>query len=244
MLPSSTTTQKFVAQTSFRLKDGTSGSHLMLPDTLRSGIYRFLLTNLWMNGNPTSPPTWKDIVVTSRHKVVPAQLPDTAPKAFPEGGTLINCISNRVVGDHETIAVIHARSRRPAGRSLLHSECRWHRFISFHSTKRKRILDRCGRRQFTLPAAADDGVGVLLTRRADNSIRVTLASPKESIYRKNPLFILITINGVTHFSQELSFGDLEFMQFGIPLNTLPAGIARLTVISNTSASRSRKEFSG
>jgi hypothetical protein len=233
---------KVVARTSVRLKEGRSGAQLLLPDTLKSGIYRFYAHNLWMNGNPTSLPTWKDIVVTGRYSVVPSQLPDPSPKFFPEGGTLINGISNRVV-----VMMNHSNDSckvQATGGEVVASFRMVDGIGSFLLTpqKGKTYSITAGQNRFAVPSAADDGIGVLLTRRGDNSIQVMISAPEESVYRKNPLFVLVTINGVAYFSQKLNFGNPELTQFDIPLNTLPAGIARLAVISNTQHVLAERNF--
>jgi hypothetical protein len=223
---------KTVAGTSFRVKDGTSSNQIVLPDTLKGGVYRFFTHNQWMEGNPASPPVWKDIVVTQRKRVEPAQSVDSNPEFFPEGGTLINGIVNRVIvtmkGNFDS-----CRLQSNTGKVITTFKVR-EGAGSFHFTPlaETKYLIAIGQRQYPLPSAVNDGIGILLTRSAGkSSARVLLAAPQGSIYRRGPLYLLLSVNGVANYSQELSFGDLEVMQFGIPVNTLPAGVARLAVVS-------------
>jgi hypothetical protein len=225
--------EQLVAQTDFRVNNGIAYNQVILPDTLNSGLYRFITHNAWMRGNPGSPPVWTDLPVVKEYTLEPEPPIVSDAKFFPEGGKLINGIPGHVIvkldGNYDSCKLMSSQGNVVTKVKIRDGLGSMH----FTPESGKDYVLLVGPNSYSLPTAVDDGIGILLTRGASRqSVRVLIAAPPESVHRKKPVYLLITINGVAYFSQEMSFGDLEFMQFGVSLASLPAGVATLTVIGD------------
>jgi hypothetical protein len=220
------------------VKDGIGFNQLALPDSLREGIYQFVVCNDWMKNFDHTLFFKKEILIVNKKEIKKAEYVGKKNIFFfPESEKLIGDVSNKVVikaegfSDKESGIIIEKNGdRRPITQFSLNSNGL--ASLIFIPQSGKNYVAEISGQQFDLPIVEKDGITILMTTNANREpMRMLLTAPDRSVYRTQDLNLIVTSYEKIYYSATVSLNEKEFVQVLIPQTSLPAGIARLSVFS-------------
>ena len=152
---------------------------------------------------------------------------------FPEGGSLVSGITNKVVvtGKANTSGKILSDEGLEIASYRLNEDGMGIFFMT--PLKDVRYVARGSDGTETLlPAALADGIGILASVPINRlPIRVTLQVPPESSLKSRHFVLAATSHGLVYYTAGIAFNDRDFLTFSLPQENLPEGIATITVFS-------------
>ena len=228
---------KEVGHSNFGVRDGVGHDQFVLPDSLSSGFYRFTIYNDWMRNFSSSLFFQEEVEIVKKNKIKAiAEKVSRRVGFFPEGGTLVAGVSNKVILLTEGFA--NASGDLVDDKSNIvtsfHIDGLGLGSIVFSPRHGVKYAVKMSDQVFDLPLTQSEGLALLLTPHADRGpMRMVLTAPANSIYRKQELALIFTSRGEIYYSASVTLENKEFLQLMIPQTALPEGIARLSILTNT-----------
>jgi hypothetical protein len=228
-------TGKQIIHINFFVRNGTGFNQLVLPDTLKPGLYEADLYSDWMKNFNRSIFTHQKIEVVDRNQIaITAAGSDERVSFFPEGGSLVAGVTNRVVVRAQDISSTNADL--VGGNGLITSFSLDHAgmgVVVFTPEAGKNYAVHINEKLYSLPPPVTEKLSVLLTPREDRKpLKIIVGSSPGSTIRNEDLSLFIVSQGNTYASTPITFGEKDFVQFNVPQNNLPAGPAELWVLDS------------
>ncbi len=218
----------------FRIRDGWSGNQLIIPADFKPGIYRVVAYTYWMRNFDTPVFFHGELYVTGRYQFLKEESSEPIT-LFPEGGTLVEGVRNRVVvkgiASVKKGSVLNSQ-QQPVTEFTLNDNGYGFFFITPATDERYTV--QTGDQNVLLGPAEPDGVSVLVIPASVKGPlhRFVLQTPLSSPLRNEELYVIISGHGNVFFSTTIRFGQQEFIAFTVPTNLLPEGIVRAAIIRN------------
>lgn len=234
-----------VAATKLRVQNGQIHNQLVLPDSLKPGIYKFVAYAEGMIGDPLSQIFEHEFELVSEVSIRPIRPARTEVEFFPEGGSIVYDVTSKLVvktyGDE-----LEANGELLDKSESLITTLKIHDGVGSLMFKpdRQRAPYQVRINQAVYPLSiADDGIGVLISPGSNRTqARVILSAPPGSIHRTGALHLMLTHQGAVIFSQDVELGDREFLQYVVPLSSLSPGVATLTVFNDENQVLAERAF--
>ena len=212
--------------------NGLGFNQIPLPDDLSPGRYSVVVFSDAMKRGHGSlffhQPLWVigEFRTEERNEDLPLSF-------FPEGGSLVAGITNKVVitGTANTSGKIISSEGIEIVTYGLDEKGIGVFFITPAKDKLYFARSSDGSKE-KLPATITNGVGLLATVPANRSpIRITVQIPAESELKFQRLVLAMTGHGSVYYTATITFGDKNFQTFSLPQENLPEGIATITVFN-------------
>ncbi len=224
-----------ISHINFFVRDGMGFNQIALPDSLRPGLYEVDIYSDWMKNFDASFLFHQRILVVGKNQVVPTTGPlDEALSFFPEGGSLVAGVTNRVVVKAQGIASVNADLVNSSG-GLVTSfaiEKSGMGVVVFKPESGKTYAAHINGRLFSLPEPVTDKVSVFLTPKADHTpLKIILGASPNAAFRNEDLSLLIVARDQLYASVPVKFEERESVQFNVPQNNLPGGAVQVWVLN-------------
>jgi hypothetical protein len=215
------------------VRDGVSHNQLALPASLPAGTYTVTAYSDWMKNYAPDLIYQTTLSVEGEKQLTERRTYATA--FYPEGGNLIQQVSNKVVmtgtpGAKHTIVTAQGKEiitcvpdSSGLGVFYITPQPGEQYFSTTTSTART-----------ALPPSTDVGMNMLLTPPAPGgSLRVILQAGAQTLRDvADKAYIIVSAQGTAYYSGAIAFGANRSSVVSIPTATLPAGLARATVFSS------------
>ncbi|MFZ5973373.1 MAG: hypothetical protein ACOYXA_17445 [Bacteroidota bacterium] len=225
-----------VEKISVNTKDGVGYSQLMLPDTLSSGIYRIQIYNEWMKNFGTSTFFEKSVQVV-KDKRISRKTISPEVQFFPEGGTLVAGVPNKVViVSNQRSKTITIQTQNGSELSQVAIDESGTGFLVF--TPKPDDIYRArlegSSHLFQLPVANKDGISVLLTPSSTHDyVKALFTVPENSAFKDQDILTVVVADQEVQFSSTLNFRNKDAITLSIPQRGIPEGIAQLLLFDQT-----------
>ncbi|HWA35369.1 MAG TPA: hypothetical protein VG737_14615 [Cyclobacteriaceae bacterium] len=227
-------TGKQISHINFFVREGVGSNQIVLPDTLKPGVYEADLFSDWMKNFDRSLYAHQTIEVVDRYQLAPATTAlDEHVSFFPEGGNLVAGVTNRIVIKTQGISSVNGDLVAANGILLTSFSIDEAGLgtIVFTPEAGKSYAAYINEKLYNLPTPVTDKFSVFLTPRADRKpLKIIVAASPGSVMRNESLSLVIISQGNTYVSVPIQFGEKDFVQFNVPQNDLPAGVAQLWVL--------------
>ena len=219
-----------VVQQQVLVRDGFGYNQVAIPVSLAPGTYTVTAYSDWMKNYDPLLIYHTSIAVVSEKELLENRIYATA--FYPEGGNLIQQVSNKVVmtgtpgAKHSIITA--------QGKEILTCTPDSTGLGVFYLTPQpdeQYFATANGISRTALPPSTSTGVNLLLTAAATGgSLRIVLQAGTQTLRETaDKAYIIISAHGTAYYSAAIAFGANRSAVVSIPTAGLPAGIARATV---------------
>ncbi|MEY4930199.1 MAG: hypothetical protein RI909_923, partial [Bacteroidota bacterium] len=232
------------------LKDGKGANQVAIPTDLKAGVYQWVAYSDWMkNFNPGFYFRQDFLLVEKNNLVSDKKIEQVDFKFYPEGGSLVSSVSNKVVivsNSKVTSPVkIIDQAGNEAAQIQLNESGRGHFNItpvannSYYAT-----AQHLGKEvRVSLPPAASQGFSMMMSTSQD-PFKVDIRTPRESPSRKDNLWLVITSRSEVYFSAPVRFDDRDLIAVQFPSKELPDGICYATLFNEQGSALAERLFVG
>ncbi len=226
----------------FRIRDGWGGNQLVIPPTLKPGLYRVFVYNNWMKN------FGKDFFFKSELHIAGPQpfqrsLRQGRLQIKAEGGTLVAGLQNRLViagaaqgtitiedKDHN---VLLTQEADPSGVTS----------VVFTPTTGGQYTIRATGSSATITAKSDGPVLRLIPASSfEGTHRLILSVPGQSALRAEELHVLVSHHNLLAVSASVKFSDRNTAILSLPAKALPDGINYLCVVNKDGETLASRVF--
>ncbi|MBT1688841.1 hypothetical protein [Dawidia soli] len=212
------------------IRDGFGYNQLVIPRSLPPGMYTVTAYSHWMKDYDRSLFCQTLLPVVTEKSLAGKQAYATA--FYPEGGSLIQQVSNKVVmtGKPGAPYAIVTSSGGTVTTCTPDSTGLGVFFLAPQPNESYTAVGNTGTRS-ALPASTTTGVNMLLTRvGAEASVRIILQAGQHTFAVGDArAYLVISAQGHAYYSAAIQFGEGRSGMVMIPANNLPAGIVRATL---------------
>jgi hypothetical protein len=212
------------------VRDGFGHNQVVIPASLVPGTYTVTAYSDWMKNYDPALIYHTSLSVVSGKELLEKRIYSTA--FYPEGGNLIQQVSNKVVmtgtpGAKHSIVTAQ-------GKEILACTPDSTGLGVFYLTPQpgeQYFATANGALRTALPTATDAGINMLVTPAATGgSLRIVLQAGTQTLRETNDkAYIIVSAHGTAYYSAAIVFGANRGSVVSIPTAGLPAGIARATV---------------
>lgn len=213
------------------LNDGVGFNQIPLPESIKPGRYSVVAFDEVMKDYDPSLffqcPFWISGPVRIEERVEKNEI-----HFYPEGGHFIASITNKVVveGPPDSSGAIISDDGREIASFILDPQGSGLFFLTPRKGEKYFASIRESDVKVPLPVLEDDGVGILATVPANNlPIRVTVHVPENSALKSEQFILALTAHEKIYYAANFSFNQNDFLNFAFPQDSIPEGIARLTI---------------
>ncbi|MCD9016463.1 hypothetical protein [Parachryseolinea silvisoli] len=212
------------------IRDGFGYNQLVIPPSLPAGMYTVTAYSNWMNNFD------KSLLYQTRLPIVTekslAGSPIYTPAFYPEGGNLVQQVSNKIVmtGAPGTQNDIVTSSGSTVATCTLDSAGLGFFFLTPQPGETYTAVGSKGVRT-ALPASTNVGVNMLLTHTsAEAPVRIILQAGQQTFTTDhNRAYLVISAQGHVYYSATIQFGESRNGMVMIPVGNLPSGMTRATL---------------
>lgn len=226
---------KIVQHQSFSVRDGVGANQIILSKSIAPGIYLFVAYSDWMKNFSTDLFYRKQIIITGQKQI--SSSPTAAATSitfYPEGGKLIEGVSNKVVARSsgaKQVQVLDNNGQR-LSEFLLDDQGLGSFLITPESNKSYYAKITGQAQQYRLPTAVSDGLALQLTSSLNSEpLKLVITSPSKSDLRDQDLFFVMIAQSHVRFSVPMRLGSTEAHQLLLPKKNLPDGVTQLYILS-------------
>ncbi len=227
---------KLVFFENIAVKEGKGYNQVAIPTELKAGIYQWVAYSDWMKNFDAEFYFRQDFLLVERNDLVPVKNDQVDLRFYPEGGSLISSIPNRVVAKSNSESHSPVRIMDQTGGEVTQIKFSENGLGYFNivptatSTYYAEVhhLDKIVR--VNLPMAVPEGFSMMMSTLQD-PVKVDLKTPRESKYRKDNLWLVVTARSEVYFSAPVRFDDRELITVQFPSKELPPGICNATLFS-------------
>jgi hypothetical protein len=222
---------KIVTHQKIGVHNGFGHSQLPFSPTLKAGIYTVVAYNDWMKNYDSSFFFYKKIAIAHRSNGPHAI---KTIKVFPEGGSLIAGVQNKVVVTGNPGAEISLRNRGgwPETRCRVDSAGFGVLYITPSSDEEYSVSDNTGRKT-KLMRAVNDKVALMVTvPERTKPIRVVMQITEGAPTLRDNFDIVLSNHDIIEYSARVRFDSRNVSVITIPQENLLPGISRLTIFRN------------
>lgn len=228
-------------QLKFHVHNGLGFNQLVIPDTLKAGIYYITAFNNWMRNFDPAYFYNKKIPIVKKKEV--AEVEEKFLRVAPEGGKLIAGVANKLaVHTHRAGAIISINDGAGQEVSRVTTDSHGTAFLTFTPVEGTRYTVQVPEDaiQIDLPEAERDGVGLLLIRGLNEHLRLALISPVGSTYRGKELHMVITSRGKILYSSIVKHDIQDTVQ--VMTTDYPDGIMKVSLLDPTGNVLATRDF--
>lgn len=226
----------------FHVHNGLGYNQLVIPDTLKAGIYYLTAYNNWMRN---FDPAWffkKKITIVTKKEV--AEVEEKFIKVVPEGGKLIAGISNKLsVYTHRADAMVQIKNGegQEIGRVTTdHDGTASIRFAPVEGIRYTAYLPD-DHIQIELPVVERDGVGLqLIDGLNSEQVALCISSSVNSMYRGKELYIVVTYRGKVKYSTTVKHDIQDTVQ--VKTSDYRDGLCKISLLDPTGKVLATRDF--
>jgi hypothetical protein len=225
----------------FHVHNGLGFNQLVIPDTLKAGIYYLTAYNNWIRN---FDPAWffkKKITIVKKMEVAESQ--DKFLRAVPEGGKLIAGVSNKLaVYAHQAGAIIQLKEGTGQEVSRVTTDNSGTASINFTPAEGIRYTAHMVDESIhtDLPAVEQDGVGLQLIGGSNEQVTLTLTSPAGSMYHGKELYVVITSRGKVLYTSTVKHTIRDSVQ--VMTSDYPDGLMKISLLDATGNVLATRDF--
>ena len=219
------------------VKDGNGANQLAIPNDLKAGVYQWVAFSDWMKNFAPEFYFRQDFLLVEKNSLVKATKNDPLVLRFyPEGGTLISSVKNKIVVTSNVDLSSPIRIVDQAGNETTQIQLQKDKPAHFELTPLANNsyyaeTQHLGKTiRFNLPNSTPDGFSMIMSALQD-PVKVDIRSPRESKLRKSNLWLIITAHSEVYFSAPVRFEDRELITVQFPSKDLPPGICNATLFN-------------
>jgi len=236
---------KLVQKQSFRVVEGKSENQIILSKDLQPGKYRFVAFSEWMKNFDESFFFSKDFLLAGRYQLAADKpLKTSVISFFPEGGHLVNGVSNRVVIKSAPSGRVTIKNQ--SGETLVSAslnsnglgEVKFVPSIGIYAELEGDI------QKFPVNQPDQDGIAIHLTPSTllQEPQELALLIPATSALRNQNLYLVVTAHNRISFTQALQFKGTESLQVNIPAQQLRPGLNQLSIFDQSGNVKAERVF--
>ena len=226
---------KIVQHQSFSVRDGVGANQIILSKDITPGIYLFVAYSDWMKNFSSDFFYHKQITITGQKKISSIPKPALNSIAFhPEGGKLVEGISNKVVVRSSGARQGHVvdNNGQVITEFMLDDQGLGSFLITPEPNKSYFAKTAGQTQQYKLPDAASDGLALQLTIGINlEPLKLLITSPSKSVWRDQDLYLVVVAQSKLTYSVPIQLGTTEALQFLLPEKNLPGGVAQLYLLN-------------
>lgn len=225
----------------FHVHNGLGFNQLIIPDTLKSGIYYITAYNNWMRNFDQGLFFKKKLIIVRKNEV--AEVKEKFLRVAPEGGKLIAGVSNKLaIFTHQAGSTIEIKDY--SGQVVSRVTTDHNRTASLHFTpvegNRYTAHAPEDALQVALPVVENDGVGLQLIDRSNGNLSLSLTSPATSGYRGKELYMVITARGKILYSTALKHNIQDTVK--IMTTHYPEGLIKVSLLDAAGTALTTRDF--
>ncbi|MBY0435171.1 MAG: hypothetical protein K2U26_13770, partial [Cyclobacteriaceae bacterium] len=222
-------------QMNFGVRDGVGYNQFVLPDSLSGGRYRFTIYSEWMKNFRSDFYFQEEVIIVKKERITKPSTVETSTSLayFPEGGSLIEGISNRLIVTIGSSQVEKVDLLEDG--VVLTSSQVFQGLSSLTLTPQpgKKYSLKLGDRSLDITGIKKDGLSLSVTPNFERGpVKIVITVPPNSNYRKQDLTLLLTIKGEVGYSAIARINEQNMAQIMMPQTELPEGTAQLTVFND------------
>lgn len=221
----------------FATKEGKGYNQVAIPTGLKAGIYQWVAYSDWMKNFDPEFYFRQDFLLVEKNDWITATTNDQIDLTFyPEGGTLVSTIPNKVVVKSSSNSPSPVRIMDEAGNEIAQFTLNKNGLGYFRFTPvatstyyaEVHHLDKIVRAN--LPAISSDGISMIMSALND-PVKVDVRVSRASKYRKSDLWLVVSARAEVYFSAPVRFDDRELITVQFPTKELPPGICFATLFN-------------
>lgn len=214
-----------------RINGGKGFSEFALPRSIQPGTYSLVAYTDWMRNHDCSFYAFYEIKIEGEYKFV-QRAHDYNFDYYPEGGNLVEEITNKVVFTGNPLERINISTDTGVsfpeiklnenGIGVLYlTPLKGVRYTALYQTQEKELkIER-------------DGIGILTTISvSDTSARCILQVPENSVLRSEPVYFTWVAGGQLYYNATLDFRKRPQGIVSIPSKHVPKGLSLITVFNS------------
>lgn len=206
-----------------RLDAGTASNQLILPTSIKPGLYVLVAYHDWMKNS--SPEFFFQTFVLIHGPLQFVEKGNSNLEFFPEGGHLVSGVENRVIVKGPSNAIVTVTDG--AGQVLATFSTHENGFGNFilKPSAGTTYSATVQNKSFSLPPAVTDGISLMVKTSENESLGVTVATGQESLQRVR---VIVDANSNVYYNSLLKV-DQGKLSANIPTTEMPQGIVRVSV---------------
>lgn len=210
-----------------RLENGTANNQLVIPTSVKPGLYVLVAYHDWMKNGPSE--FFFQTFILIHGPLQFAQHQNDSLQFFPEGGHLIAGVENRVVAKGPINTVVKITDENGETQSTLATN--EHGFASFKLKPLTGKVYRAsvGNRIVTFPQPESEGVSISVKDDSDeNRLAIALATAQETLQRVR---VIADARGKIYVNQVIKLEQGSAL-VNVPTVEMQQGVARISVFSD------------
>ena len=223
------TAGKLCSEQKTLLKNGLGAGYLIIPDSLKGGIYILEAFNSWMKNHPASFYFHKPLAISAKNK-----FSTTSTVGFyPEGGKLIEGVTNKVVirgAPFSTGSILTSEGKKVTDFVLRESGLASLYLIPRQETYLYTIN---GSAQIPLPVKVEEGINLLATGMEEAKQIKLVVQNSASNKLKETVHVIIWHHNRIVYEAELSFKRKDGHIIQIPKENMPEGVSGITLFTSS-----------
>jgi hypothetical protein len=207
----------------WKAEKSTAEGSIFLPDTIQTGIYRIRSYTLWMLNEPTVISEQFIFVLGKKDQAKSYYVPETNLTAafFPEGGSLINSVNNRIAfritdankipADGVKAMLVDEKKEVIASPLVFENGVGMFEFVPVAGKNYQLHVTRNLNNQsyIPLPVSANDGMNLIVSNLSASKVFIQ-ANATDAFSKKNKeVFVIAQQNGQTAFVKKFNFEDAQ-----------------------------------
>jgi len=219
------------------LKDGKGANQVAIPAGLKAGVYQWVAYSDWMKNFNPGLYFRQDFLLVEKNNLVAGKKVDQVDfKFYPEGGSLISSVPNKVVIAGNSKITSPVRIMDQAGNEVAQIQLNESGRGHFNFTPVATNSYYATTQQFdkevkvSLPSVSLQGFSMMMSA-SQEPWKVDIRTPRDSKVRKENLWLVITARSEVYFSAPVRFDDRELITVQFSSKELPAGICYATLFN-------------
>ena len=212
-----------------KIQNGNASGSLQLPKKIAPGTYYVRAYTRWMLNYGPENFAQKRIQIVGKTRAGSKALNATQNlDFFPEGGTMVSGMENRIAVRYEGTPMQGAVIIDNAGKTITQVQDYGEGVASFilnPSANTTYQLQFPNAKKVALPKAGTVGYGMQVNNLADDKVVVKITASEA--LKKEPIVLRGRVNGVTSFETDITFAKNSRAELEIPKSSLPNGIIQL-----------------
>ncbi len=216
------------------LKDGKGANQVIIPSELPAGRYQWISYSEYMRNFDPRFYFSCDFNLVSKGDLQNGKEEDLVLNFYPEGGTFIASIPNRIVLEANKDFVGDVSINDNTGIEITRLTVGKPGLISFvltpeiNKTYFAKVNDQGRNKEFNLPQSKPSGYSIMVSPDTD-PMKVAVDASSDLINQQERLSLVVTSRSEIYYSAPFKFGDSELVNIQLPVKDLPRGIAYITL---------------
>ncbi len=220
---------KIISNQKIRIFDGRGFNQVVVSNSVKPGLYTLVAYNEWMRNGDESLFAHSRIRIAGDKKITKEQRYDF--DFFPEGGHIIEEISNKIIftGSPSSTVEIRSTDKQFSETLKLNEVGMGVFFLTPRQNTSYYVTSGASRKDIV---SEKDGVGLLVTASEDASLQCKLQIPATSVLRNQTLRLVLSSHSQLYFGATINFKTKSDVNIKIPRKDIDESLSMITIFGS------------